>query len=347
MSDVREGLGSGLREPAPVTGAIPQPPRDGRGGAAGKRLDRSLTVGIVNNMPDGALKATERQFLRLLQSNRGEADLRIRLFYLPEIARGEEARAHMDRYYAPLDDLLGAELDGLVVTGSEPRRSSLEEEAYWPSLSRLVEWARHNTISTYWSCLAAHAAVLHLDGVRRLRQPAKVSGLYDVSCVSEHPLLRGAPLALRLPHSRHNGLSRAELEQHGCQVLTCSEEVGVDLFVKACPSLFVFAQGHPEYEADSLQREYRRDMTRYLAGQTETCPSPPKGCFDDAMERTLAGIGQQAAASRPIDVSEHFAPLGRSRPVPDWHAGATCLFANWIGYVAHAKALASMSASPS
>jgi homoserine O-succinyltransferase/O-acetyltransferase len=319
MSDVREGLGSGLGEPPRVTTAMPQPARDRRGEAGGKGLDGSLTVGIVNNMPDGALKATERQFLSLLQSSRGTADLRIRLFYLPEIARGEDARAHLDRYYAPFDDLLGAELDALVVTGSEPRRSTLEEEVYWPSLSRLVEWARHNTLSTFWSCLAAHAAVLHLDGVRRLRQPAKVSGLYDVSCVSEHPLLRGAPLAFRLPHSRHNGLSRAELDQHGYQVLTCSEEVGVDLFVKACPSLFVFAQGHPEYEGDSLQREYQRDMTRYLAGQTETCPSPPKGCFDDAMERTLAGIAQQPAASRPIDVLEHFAPLGRSRSVPDWH----------------------------
>jgi homoserine O-succinyltransferase len=152
---------------------------------------------------------------------------------------------------------------------------------------------------------------------------------------------------MRLPHSRHNGLCRAELEEQGYQILTCSEEVGVDLFVKACPSLFVFAQGHPEYEADSLQREYRRDMTRFLTGQTQTCPSPPKGCFDDVVERTLAGIVTKAAASHPIDVSEYFPALVRGRPVPDWHAGATCLFGNWIGYVAQAKARASMSPSPS
>ncbi len=40
---------------------------------------------------------------------------------------------------------------------------------------------------------------------------------------------------------------------------------------------FVFLQGHPEYESDSLAREHRRDLGRYLRGETDAKPPTPKG----------------------------------------------------------------------
>ncbi len=62
-----------------------------------------------------------------------------------------------------------ADLDGLIVTGTEPRAPSLSRRAVLglalDAARRLG--ARTTRVSTVWSCLAAHAAVLHLDGIGR------------------------------------------------------------------------------------------------------------------------------------------------------------------------------------
>ena len=80
-----------------------------------------LTIGLLNNMPDGALQATERQFeSRLAAASRG-LDIELRFFSLPEVERGEHARARMRGVYADASALPAAGLDGLIVTGAEPR----------------------------------------------------------------------------------------------------------------------------------------------------------------------------------------------------------------------------------
>ena len=66
----------------------------------------------------------------------------------------------------------------------------------------------------------------------------------------------------------------------GYIVLTQSAEGGVDTFVKKKKrSLFVHFQGHPEYGAQTLLKEYRRDIKRFLRGERETYPSDAKGLF--------------------------------------------------------------------
>src|SRR5262249_8678560 len=153
--------------------------------------------------------------------------------------------------YSDLDDLWGSQLDGLIVTGTEPRTARLTDEPYWASLARLIEWADARTHSTVWSCLAAHAAVLHLDGIRRRRLDSKCFGVFECSRVFAHPLTAALPLRLRMPHSRWNDVPEDALRACGYRVLTRSN-AGVDAFLKKRRSLFVFFQGHPEYEANTL-----------------------------------------------------------------------------------------------
>ena len=55
----------------------------------------ALVIGLVNNMPDGAFKTTERQFRELLTFARGDTPIRLRLFSLPEAgARRSNPRLH-------------------------------------------------------------------------------------------------------------------------------------------------------------------------------------------------------------------------------------------------------------
>ena len=134
---------------------------------AGVAAEPPLEVGLLNNMPDGALAATERQYVRLFQAAGSERLVRLHFFSLPTVARSAEAKARLDEAYHEIEKLKQTQLDGLIVTGAEPKTELLQQEPYWPELAGIIDWAKDNTTSTIWSCLATHAAVLHLDGVTR------------------------------------------------------------------------------------------------------------------------------------------------------------------------------------
>ena len=140
----------------------------------------TLEIGLVNNMPDAALEQTERQFIGLLGAAAGERRIRVRMFGLPEIVRAGAARERVVQHYEPLDALWDTSLGGLIVTGTEPRAPDLREEPYWRTLAKLIDWAETNTRSTIWSCLGAHAAVLHADGIR-IFPPRSRSNVYSSS----------------------------------------------------------------------------------------------------------------------------------------------------------------------
>jgi homoserine O-succinyltransferase/O-acetyltransferase len=233
---------------------------------------------------------------------------------------------------ASIGTLPDARVDALIVTGCEPVRSSLADEPYYPSLTRLIDSAKDNTVSTIWSCLAAHAAVLHLDDIRRHKLARKLTGVYEFERMSDHPLLRGITEPVRVSHSRLNGLKANELVAHGYMLLTHSDEAGVDAFIKKYGSLFVFLQGHPEYEPDSLYREYRRDMTRYLTGQQPICPAPPENYFDCKTVARLTEFAEGARAGGNPDLIECFAGLDvQPSTAVEWRRPPSgCLPTGWI-----------------
>jgi homoserine O-succinyltransferase len=141
--------------------------------------DGVLTIGLVNNMPDSALQPTERQFMRLLTAAAGNHRIRFHCFSLPSVNRSQPAKWRVDQKYTDIAELDRLHIDGLIVTGAEPNAATLPEEPFWQDLTDLIDWAKTNTRSTIWSCLAAHAAVLHLDGIERRRLDEKCSGTYD------------------------------------------------------------------------------------------------------------------------------------------------------------------------
>src|SRR5262249_35905674 len=150
------------------------------------RVDQpELTIGLINNMPDTALKGTERQFKHLLGTAAGTVRVRLHCFSLPSIARSRVAQRHIDDSYEDIANLDRLMLDALIVTGAEPNAASLPEESSWRDLPGIIDWAKTNTRSTIWSCLAAHAAVLYLDGIERQRLDVKCSGMFDCAKVTD------------------------------------------------------------------------------------------------------------------------------------------------------------------
>jgi homoserine O-succinyltransferase len=305
-----------------------------------ERSSKCITIGLINNMPDSALDATERQFLSLLDSASEGMLIRLSFHSLPNVPRDETGARHVTNHYSSVKDLWGKSLDGLIVTGREPLTPNLSDEPYWESFGDVLQWAKENTYSTIWSCLAAHAALLHMDGIGRIRSNDKYFGVFECDRLSDHPLTADAPSSFKLPHSRWNGISEDALISSGYSVLTRSGDAGVDTFVKHYKSLFVFFQGHPEYETNTLLLEYRRDIGRYLRGEANSYPLMPQGYFDHETTIALTEL-QNKTTSRPREdlVAEISIALGKTRIKSSWHSTSTCIYRNWLEYICAQKEL--------
>src|SRR4051812_7914392 len=119
--------------------AGPRPPR-----AAAEPLPGSgsewIRIGLVNNMPDAAVEATEQQFLALLEAASDDCWVHLQFFSLPGIPRTQRGR-DLTRHYLDIAELRTSDLDGLIVTGTEPRAVNFAEEPYWEAFTRVVDWA--------------------------------------------------------------------------------------------------------------------------------------------------------------------------------------------------------------
>lgn len=309
-------------------------PNAGLSGAAA----RCVHIGLINNMPDGALEATERQFLTLLGSAANGIAVRLSFYALPDVPRAEAGRRHIGRFYSSLESLWNSDVDGLIVTGAEPHAPNLTDEPYWRSLTKVLEWVEHNTHSAVFSCLAAHAALQHIDGIGRRRLADKRFGVFECARASDHQLSAGVPPLVPMPHSRWNDVPENELTECGYSVLTRIKGGGVDAFVKQRKSLMVFFQGHPEYESNTLLLEYRRDVGRYLRRERDTYPAMPEGYFNRDIADVLTALRVQALSDRKIELLSDFPTMEAGTGIADtWSAAAARVYGNWLVYLCDQK----------
>jgi len=287
---------------------------------------KPLQIGLVNSMPKAAREATTRQFKDLLDAG-SELPPRLRLFTLSENFDG-----HPD--YAPAEEIFESGIDALIFTGTEPTAEDLRDEPYWPRLAALLDWTEENGVPAIFSCLAAHAAALHWDGVSRRHLAEKCFGVFEETA-GDHPLMRGVSGALRIPHSRWNELPVRDLAEAGYKIVTASPAAGADIVVRQGNGMSVFFQGHPEYEADRLLLEYRRDTRRYIAGARPDYPNPPRGYFGPAAERALLAFRDRIMdGDRDIDFpSEIAAPA-----TAPWRTQAVGICRNWLNHIHERKA---------
>lgn len=307
-------------------------------GAAMRRSRNSIVVALVNNMPDAALESTEAQFAGLLRAGAAARSVRLRFTSFPELARGAEARARIARSYWPIETVLADPPDALIVTGTEPIAPRLPDEPYWPRLTSLLDWADEHVVASIWSCLAAHAAVEHFDGITRRRLAEKRCGVYAHDLLTGHALLAGVAAPLSMPHSRWNELPIEALRAAGYAVLSFSTETGADAFVRHRRSLMLFFQGHPEYEATTLLKEYRRDVGRYLNGQQAHYPGMPYG-YLSAEVATLLGEFRALAVARgaPELLGQFPFAATAASIVNTWRPAAVSIYSNWLDFIETAR----------
>ncbi|MFO1434830.1 MAG: homoserine O-succinyltransferase [Gammaproteobacteria bacterium] len=297
---------------------------------------RELHIGLLNMMPDKALEATERQFFRLVNESNQIAQFHMHPFTLAGLPRGEEAKAHIARYYESFDQIREQGLDALIITGANVTQPDLTREPFWKPLRQVVDWAYEHVTSTLCSCLATHAVLQFRYGKKRYPLPGKRWGVYSHRVVApRHPLVIGGNTRFDVPHSRFNQIDRAQFEAAGLHVLVESAEASVHLAVSEDGFRIVFFQGHPEYDTISLLKEYKRETLRFAAGEIDQYPPFPENYFG-AQVRAI--LGEHELAVRAARAAKQHAPdMPETLIVPHldntWHDTAEAVINNWVGKI--------------
>lgn len=258
---------------------------------------RPLEVGILNLMPNKI--ETEVQILRLLSNT--PLQINIDLIRIDNQAPKNTPKAHMDAFYHAFDDVADKKYDGLIVTGAPLAHLQYEDVKYWSRMTTIMDWARRHVQSTMFLCWAAHAAIYHFYGVQRHLRTEKLSGVYRHSVHDPlNELTRGFDGTFSAPHSRYGEIPvDVYASLPNLEVLASSDEAGAYV-VASRDKRLVFVTGHPEYDADTLDQEFRRDTEAGLN------PAVPCNYYVDNNPQ------------REFDAT--------------WRAHGTLLFTNWLNY---------------
>ncbi|MBT3602108.1 MAG: homoserine O-succinyltransferase [Candidatus Latescibacteria bacterium] len=297
---------------------------------------RELHIGFLNMMPDAALRATERQFLRLVGSCNQIAQFFVYPFTVPGLPRGEDTQAYIDQYYYKFEDLQKMGLDALIITGANVANPTLEEEPFWEPLKDVVAWGRENVVSMLCSCLSTHALVKQLYEIDRCLMPQKLWGVYPHRIKqAKHPLLRGINTRFDVPHSRYNTIPVAALEDADVTVLIESDTGEMHMAVSADQFSIVYFQGHPEYDANSLLKEYKREVNRYILGDREDYPPHPEHYFSSDVAAFVDDYGQLVRQAQQQGKTIPSFPEEQITPLVDntWGDTGKAIVNNWLGLV--------------
>ncbi len=258
---------------------------------------RPLSIAILNLMP--LKEDTELQLMRSLSNTPLQIDI---TFLTTASYTGKNtAKNHLDQFYLTFDDVKNRRFDGLIITGAPVEQMEFTEVAYWDELTQIMEWSKTHVTSTFHICWGAQAALYYHYGIRKIPLEHKMFGLFRHRVMNRRePLVRGFDDEFFMPHSRHTTVDAEEIRNHPeLTIMAESDEAGV-LLVMAKEGRQIFVLGHPEYDRVTLDKEYKRDLSKNL----------------------------------PIDLPKNYYPDDdcEKRPLLLWRGHANTLYTNWLNY---------------
>lgn len=258
---------------------------------------RPLSILILNLMP--LKEDTELQLMRSLSNT--PLQVNITLIRTDSYESKHVAKNHMERFYTTFDEIKDKKYDGLIITGAPVEQMKFEEVEYWKELTEIMDWTKTHVHSTLHICWGAQAGLYYHYGIPKYMLPEKMSGIFKHHVLlPKEPLLRGFDDIFCAPHSRHTEVRAADIRKdERLTILAESHEAGVHI-VEAMNGRQIFVLGHGEYDADTLKKEYERDLAKGMN------PEVPRHYFrnDDPNEDVLV----------------------------TWKAHANLFYTNWVNY---------------
>lgn len=228
---------------------------------AKKQDIRPLRIILLNLMPTKV--ETETQILRLLSNS--PLQVEIELLQMATHESKNTPLKHLLSFYKTLDDVKEEKFDGMIVTGAPVELLPFEEVDYWSELTEVFDWAEKNVYSTLYICWGAQAGLYYRYGVPKYSLAEKMFGIFPHRPLDLfHPLMRGLDDIFYVPHSRHTEIRREDIAKiKDLQIISYSDMSGVHIVSDMDCRNFYFT-GHSEYDADTLAKEYFRDLNKGL-----------------------------------------------------------------------------------
>lgn len=258
---------------------------------------RPLEILILNLMPDKL--ETERQLLRMLSNT--PLQVNIELMQTATRRSTHTPQEHLLKFYKTFEQLKDRFFDGMIITGAPVEQMEFEQVSYWKELCEIMEWSKYHVHSTLHICWGAQAALHYHYGLQKTLLPQKMFGVFPHTLEDKSiPLLRGFDEVYQMPHSRHTQIKESEIRSvEGLYVLSSSPIAGANI-VSNHNGRQIFIFGHSEYEADTLAKEYFRDL----------------------------------AKSEEISLPYHYFPNDdpTQTPIRTWRSHAYLFYSNWLNY---------------
>ena len=258
---------------------------------------RPLRILLFNLMPTKIV--TETQILRALSNS----PLQVEVVFLNTKTHASKntPHEHLVDFYKTFDEIENEKFDGMIITGAPVENMEFEEVDYWDELTSVMEWSKSHVTSTLHICWGAQAGLYYHYGIKKHRLEKKMSGVFEHRVQKKkNKLVRGFDETFFAPHSRHTETCIEEVKAvPELDIIAVSDEAGLYLAASK-DGKHVFVMGHSEYDADTLDKEYKRDSERGLNPEI------------------------------PVNYYKNNNPL--LRPVMRWRAHSTLLFVNWLNY---------------
>ena len=258
---------------------------------------RPLNLLLLNLMPTKIV--TETQLLRKLSNS--PLQVEVELLQMASHTSQNTDADHLSSFYTTFDQIKDRKFDGMIITGAPVENYDFTDVDYWPELCRIMEWTKTHAHSTLHVCWGAQAGLFYHYGIPKYSLDKKLFGVFPHTALKKQsPLFRGFDDVFYVPHSRHTENHEEDIRKvPELELLAVSEEAGV-FAVKSEDNRRFFITGHPEYDPDTLSREYFRDLGRGL----------------------------------PIDIPRHYFPGDDpSRPpVVQWRSAGQLFYTNWLNY---------------
>lgn len=244
---------------------------------------RPLEIAIINLMADK--QATERQLALWL----GNTMLQVHLTfvatdsYMESVQAGRETKntpaSHIRKFYSPWSAIKDDKFDGLIVTGVNALKERVSLEDIWPEVQKILDWSSTHAFSSLFLCWGAKAALKHFHDIESYKAEQKLFGLFDHHIVKDtSDILFGFPDVFPVPVSRWKTPRREDIQKiPALEIVADSHESGANILAevtayengKSHYPRRLYVLNHPEYETDTLKREYDRD-----SGINATTPLP-------------------------------------------------------------------------
>ena len=189
---------------------------------------------------------------------------------------------HLQRFYKTFAEIKNKKFDGMIITGAPVEDIDFADVKYWNELKEIFEFARKNVTSTMFICWDAQAGLYYYYGIKKHPLNEKLFGIFKhKKLVKYDRLLKGTDDRFFMPHSRHTTIDEEDIKNCKDLVWLASSKKAGAAIIRSKDNKFIFITGHPEYDRDTLELEYKRDLAKGLP------IAPPENYYVDGKENVV------------------------------------------------------------